>query len=100
MLSPGSGTPIVAPTLDLVLGNYYLTEFNDDLAIDSKKVKKFSSMEDAIYSYEVGTIGLKEKIEILELSDGKSPFYTSVGRVIFNQILPKSIGFIKGFYLR
>ena len=24
MLSPGSGTPIVAPTLDLVLGNYYL----------------------------------------------------------------------------
>ena len=94
MLSPGSGTPIVAPTLDLVLGNYYLTEFNDDLEIDNKEVKKFSSMEDAIYSYEVGTIGLKEKIEILELSDGKSPFYTSVGRVIFNQILPKSIGYI------
>ena len=94
MLSPGSGTPIVAPTLDLVLGNYYLTEFNDELEKDSSKITKFSSMEDAIYSYEVGAIGLKEKIEILELSDGKSPFYTSVGRVIFNQILPKSISFI------
>ena len=94
MLSPGSGTPIVAPTLDLVLGNYYLTEFNDEIEMDSSKITKFSSMEDAIYSYEVGSIGLKEKIEILELSDGKSPFFTSVGRVIFNEVLPESIEFI------
>ena len=94
MLSPGSGTPIVAPTLDLVLGNYYLTEFNDESEKDSSKITKFSSMEDAVYSYEVGSIGLKEKIEILELSNGKSPFYTSVGRVIFNQVLPESIDFI------
>ena len=61
MLSPGSGTPIVAPTLDLVLGNYYLTEFDEDQDVDDKNAKKFSSTEDAIYSYEVGTIKLKEK---------------------------------------
>ena len=60
MLSPGSGTPIVAPTLDLVLGNYYLTEFDEDQDVSDKDIKKFSSTEDAIYSYEVGTIKLKE----------------------------------------
>ena len=94
MLSPGSGTPIVAPTLDLVLGNYYLTEFDEDQDIKDENIKKFSSTEDAIYSYEVGAINLKEKIEILALSDGKNPFFTSVGRVIFNEILPDSISFI------
>ena len=62
MLSPGSGTPIVAPTLDLVLGNYYLTEFDEDQDIKDENIKKFSSTEDAIYSYEVGAINLKEKI--------------------------------------
>ena len=91
MLSPGSGTPIVAPTLDLVLGNYYLTEL---IELEETEIKKYNSIEDVVYSYNVGIAPLREKIEVLELSKNNKPFYTTPGRIIFNEILPDSFEFI------
>jgi DNA-directed RNA polymerase subunit beta' len=91
MLSPGSGTPIVAPTLDLVLGNYYLTQIKDE-NIDN--VKKYNSREDATFAYNVGILDLREKIQVLEMSKKDKPLFTTAGRIIFNDILPESLGYL------
>ena len=94
MLSPGSGTPIVAPTLDLVLGNYYMTEMESSNNKDEIKIKKFNTREDVIFAYGVGLVKVREKIELLELSKEQKPFETTTGRILFNDVLPDSFEFI------
>ena len=61
MLSPSSGEPIVAPTLDIAFGCYYLTEIKDDRRGEGRK---FASFEDARLAYEMGNIDLHAKIQV------------------------------------
>jgi len=87
ILSPSNGAPIVHPTQDQVLGCYYLTKSkNNDLG----EGKIFSSTDEVIIAYNSKKIGLHAKIKVRingEMVD------TTTGRVIFNQIVPKEIGF-------
>ena len=87
MLSPSSGEPIVAPTLDIVLGTYYMTII-DERARGAGRT--FNSRDDARLAHELGSIDLRAPIKVM--MDGE-PVDTTVGRVIFNDTLPEDVEF-------
>ena len=94
MLSPSSGDPIVAPTLDMVLGCYYMT-MTDEAAEGAGR--RFASLEDARLAYDMSVIGLRAPIEVRQRSNGdgnsNSWLETTVGRIIFNDVLPGELEF-------
>ena len=67
-----------------------------EVASDENKAstKKFNTLEDSIFSYNVGLVTLREKVEILELNSKNTPVITTIGRILFNDVLPKSFPFI------
>ncbi len=87
LLKPSSGDPVVNPSQDMVLGCYFLTQ-----GFENKKGvgMSFSSPEKAIYAYESGILHLQAKVKI-RIKD--ELLETTVGRVIFNNILPPEITF-------
>ena len=124
LLSPADGTPVVAPTQDMVLGCYYLTM--DALSSASKFVRIFGDEDEALYAYELsargldlsrgrsgdgantdahdareaGTFKLHQPIDIVvkawdEAAGELRPqrLRTTVGRIIFNQIVPDRLRF-------
>ena len=90
MLLPSSGEPIITPTLDMVLGCYYLTTI-----IPGAKGEGtiFGSFEEAKLIYELGYIDLRAEIEVRKQQENGQKIKTSVGRIIFNDILPPELGF-------
>jgi DNA-directed RNA polymerase subunit beta' len=100
ILSPQNGTPIAIPNQEIVLGCYYLTK-----ALPGEKGEGhvFSSMDEAIIAHDQGTVGLhaRVKVRIPLLTDivetGKPSLTmvdTTMGRIIFNRIVPMEIGYI------
>ncbi|MBN1396447.1 MAG: DNA-directed RNA polymerase subunit beta' [Bacteroidetes bacterium] len=88
ILSPASGSPIVKPTQDQVLGCYYLTKSK---AGDLGEGRVFSSAKEVIIAYDQCRIGLHARIKVRingELIE------TTTGRTIFNQIVPPEIPFV------
>ena len=88
LLKPASGDPITTPTLDMVLGCYYITHSLDG-ALGEGKV--FGSFNEAVMAYELGVINIQAKIKVL--FDGKL-IETTVGRVRLNEILPEPLRFL------
>ncbi len=88
ILSPANGAPIVTPTQDQVLGCYYLTKSK---AGDLGEGMIFSSPQEAAIAYDHGKVGLHARVKVRV--DGKA-VETTIGRVIFNQILPPQVPFI------
>jgi DNA-directed RNA polymerase subunit beta' len=101
LLSPADGSPVVAPTQDMVLGCYYLTM--DPLGKQPKRVRIFSSEDEAILSYQLREktkVTLHEPVEAEVRSwDAEAGelrpvrVRTTVGRIIFNQVLPDQMRF-------
>ena len=90
MLSPASGDPLVAPTLDMVLGCYYLT----DLQPGAKGVgKRFINFDEARIAYDSEQLDLRAEIEIRDPSQAEGSLKTTLGRMIFNEVLPPEISF-------
>ena len=90
MLSPASGDPLVAPTLDMVLGCYYLTD------VEAKAVgtgKRFIDFDEARMAFEAEQLGLRAEIEIRDRLQPGDWLKTTLGRMIFNEVLPPEIGF-------
>jgi len=89
ILSPASGKPIVVDKPQcIVLGCYYLTKISDDPR-GEKMI--FSNSDEAKLAYEKGIITLNTRIRCR--IDGKI-YETSVGRIIFNEILPPGMSFL------
>jgi len=94
ILSPQNGSPIVVPTQDIVLGCYYLTKKKEG---DSGEGMTFGSSEEAIVAYNNKVVDLHSKInvridnEIIE---------TTIGRVLFNQIVPKEMGYFNHLLIK
>ena len=83
ILHPANGQPIAVPSQDMILGAYYLTKVkNSDLG----EGKIFGSIDEVVLAYENRVVGLHAKISLKHkdvwLKD------TTVGRAIFNSILP------------
>jgi DNA-directed RNA polymerase subunit beta' len=89
MLLPSCGEPIVTPTLDMVLGCYYLTTIRPKAKGEGTI---FSSFEKARLAYEVGAIDLRAEIEVRDQKTGER-IKTSAGRIIFNEVLPPELDF-------
>ncbi|MDA1348677.1 MAG: DNA-directed RNA polymerase subunit beta', partial [Chloroflexi bacterium] len=92
LLSPSSGDPVVAPTLDMVLGCFYLTMI-DENGIGTGR--RFMNPDEARLAYDLGIVGLRSTIEVKDRSEGSGTGWleTTVGRIIFNEIIPDSFGF-------
>ena len=88
LLKPASGDPITIPTLDIVLGIYYLTHIKES---KDEKIKAFSSIEESLMAHQLCHLKINSKIKFVmngELLE------TSVGRIMFNELLPEELRFV------
>ena len=86
ILAPATGKPIITPSQDMVLGMYYLTILKDP----ASPVKGyFYSFQDAITALEAGVIKLHDKIVVRD--DEGERIETTVGRILFNETVRKSV---------
>ena len=101
ILNPANGAPITVPSQDMVLGLYYITKGRtsepENPVIGEGKI--FYSAEEVIIAYNEKKIDLhawiKVMIEVEENGITKKVLKeTTVGRVLFNQVVPKEYGFI------
>jgi len=88
ILKPSTGAPVVAPNQDLVLGCYYMTLLKDT---PKENIKIFSSRNEAVMAYQLQHIHIQDKITV---KLNKNVIQTSVGRLIFNDVLPKEFSYI------
>jgi len=89
ILNPANGAPITVPSQDMVLGLYYITK-----PLDGAKGEGlvFYSAEEAIIAYNESRVALHSKVKV-RLEQGKL-MDTTVGRIIFNQVVPAEVGYI------
>ncbi|MFA6973681.1 MAG: DNA-directed RNA polymerase subunit beta' [Parcubacteria group bacterium] len=88
LLKPATGEPITTPTLDMVLGCYYLTHI---LAGAKGEGKMFGSPEEAIMAKELGFVDVRAKVKI---NYNGAVIETSIGRVMLNDIIPENLRFV------
>lgn len=84
LLKPADGAPVLAIYQDVVLGIYYLT-YNKP-GTETNEVKPFSSVYEAEMAYDQGIIALQTPIRVFAKGEIRN---TTLGRVIFNEVLPK-----------
>jgi DNA-directed RNA polymerase subunit beta' len=89
ILSPAHGGPIAVPTQDMVLGLYYMTKARNGVKGEGMR---FSSMGEARQAYDQGVVHLHAKV-LVRLDDGTA-IDTTMGRTLFNEIVPQGVGFI------
>lgn len=87
LLAPSSGKPIAAPNQDIVLGCYYLTK---EKAGQKGESMVFSSTDEVIAAFDAKQVALHAKIK---LQVENRILDTTVGRVLFNQIVPPELGY-------
>ncbi|MEI7489928.1 MAG: DNA-directed RNA polymerase subunit beta' [Bacteroidota bacterium] len=101
ILNPANGAPITVPSQDMVLGLYYMTKARKTDA--DKKIRgegmTFYSPEEVIIAFNEKRVDLHAiiKVRMNLLEDGKevsTMMETTVGRVIFNQVVPREYGYI------
>ena len=89
VLHPANGKPISVPSQDMVLGCYYLTR---PLKGAKGEGKHFSSIDEVLLAYENKSVDMHAIINIRHNNSWHKA--TTVGRVIFNSIIPEELGFI------
>jgi DNA-directed RNA polymerase subunit beta' len=89
ILHPANGQPIAVPSQDMVLGCYYLSLPKEG---DKGEGKFFSSIQEGLLAYENKAVGLHAIINVRH--NGVWIKNTTVGRVIFNSILPEGLDFV------
>ena len=89
VLHPANGKPISVPSQDMVLGCYYLTRPMKDALGEGKS---FSSIDEVLLAYENKSVSMHAIVNVRH--NGVWHKDTTVGRIIFNSILPQELGFI------
>src|SRR5215213_3291540 len=101
ILNPQNGTPITLPSQDMVLGLYYITKgkkTTPELKVKGEG-KSFYNEEEVIIAYNEQMIDLHAHIKVkVDVREGEELVHklieTTVGRVLFNQHVPKQVGYI------
>ncbi|MDE5976127.1 MAG: DNA-directed RNA polymerase subunit beta', partial [Muribaculaceae bacterium] len=98
ILNPANGAPITVPSQDMVLGLYYITKLRKGAKGEGTK---FYGPEEAEIAYNEGRVSLHAPVTVLvdDVDENGNPVKvlkenTSVGRVLFNQFVPKEIGYV------
>ncbi|MBU2541898.1 MAG: DNA-directed RNA polymerase subunit beta' [Candidatus Omnitrophica bacterium] len=110
IFSPADGRPIATPTQDIIIGCYFMTKIKPK---SKGEAKVFSTPDEAVIAFNDNCIELHSRIkvrldlkknkildiyndfnQIKNLSANSVIIETTVGRIIFNQVLPKDFGFV------
>ncbi|WP_294143600.1 DNA-directed RNA polymerase subunit beta' [uncultured Clostridium sp.] len=97
LLKPSDGGPVAVPSQDMVLGIYYLTQERPGAKGEGMA---FKSVNEAILAYENGEVTLHSKVKVRvskRILDGTVKtgiIESTVGRFIFNEIIPQDLGFV------
>jgi DNA-directed RNA polymerase subunit beta' len=96
LLKPSDGGPVTVPSQDMVLGTYYLTLEKDG---EVGEGMTFKDESEAILAYENKAVTLHARINVqremlLEGELKRKIVETSVGRIIFNEVIPQDLGFV------
>jgi len=101
ILNPANGAPITVPSQDMVLGLYYMTKARKSETAFKVRGEgmTFYSPEEVIIAYNEDQVDLHAiiKVRLSLLEDGKETIKlmeTTVGRILFNQVVPKEYGYI------
>ena len=101
ILNPANGSPITVPSQDMVLGLYYMTKgrVSDDTITVKGEGKTFYSSEEVQIAYNEKAVDLHANIKLRRVveKDGEKKteiIDTTVGRVLFNKVVPEEYGFI------
>src|SRR5438876_1164524 len=101
IFSPSSGKPITTPSQDITLGCYYLTQ-NPRGGKDGQRLSLFGDAAEVEFAMAEGSVRAHDRIRIKNPDFGKQTIYgnaeaktieTTSGRVVFNEIWPKQLGF-------
>src|SRR6266404_2397392 len=102
IFSPSSGKPITTPSQDIVLGCYYLTQNPRKNAQQNERLRLFSDPSEIEYALSESAVKIHEKIRFKNPDFGQKTIFgnsdlkvieTTAGRVIFNGIWPRELGF-------
>jgi DNA-directed RNA polymerase subunit beta' len=105
ILSPANGAPLAIPAQDMVLGIYYLTKERRGVKGEGRV---FTDMEEVRMAYDAEDVDLQARIKVRGVNDLSEPAlsgaeardptrwkdYTTVGRVLFNEIVPPALRFV------
>ena len=97
LLKPSDGGPVAVPSQDMVLGIYYLTQERPGAKGEGKF---FKNVNEALLAYENGVITLHSKILVhmtktdAEGNTVSGNVESTLGRFIFNEILPQDLGYV------
>lgn len=98
ILKPGSGDPtVVAKLLDVILGCYWMTK---TVAGEKGEGKIFATPNSAITAFDFGEVDFRASIKVLGTQNekykefGGKIFETTVGRLLFNSVLPNDYPFV------
>ena len=98
ILNPANGAPITVPSQDMVLGLYYITKLRPG---DPGEGTIFYGPEEAQIAYNEGKVTLHAPVTVMvdDIDADGNPIRhlmenTSVGRVLFNEYVPKEIGYV------
>jgi len=103
IFSPSSGKPILTPSQDIVLGAYYLTIEPRKKVGKDQRVPLLAGLHEVLFAKADGALAMHDWVEIPNPDYGRDTIYgvkekkilrSTVGRVIFNQIWPASLGFV------
>ena len=104
IFSPSSGKPILTPSQDIVLGAYYLTLEPRTKPAKDKRVPLMADLQEVLFAKADGALNVHDWVDLPNPDRGvegtvygnaeKKVLRTTVGRVIFNQIWPKQLGFV------
>jgi len=102
IFSPSSGKPITTPSQDIVLGCYYLTQKPRTITKEGERMPLFENAVEVEFALAEGSVRTHDRIRFKNPDVGQKTIYgnaetrvieTTAGRVIFNQIWPKELGF-------
>ncbi len=101
ILNPANGAPITVPSQDMILGLYYITKSRKSIPEHLVKGEggTFYGPEEVIIAFNEGRVDLHAiiKCKLNDVEDGKpvtKMIETTVGRVLFNQVVPDEYGYI------
>ncbi len=114
ILKPQDGTPVVVPTQDMILGAYYMTlEMNDEEeaghgsfapadieTMTSENIPVFCDEAEMEMAYANHAVGLHKRVRVREHrmingEDHVGLIESTVGRFLYNQVLPQDLGFVE-----
>jgi DNA-directed RNA polymerase subunit beta' len=88
LLKPATGEPVSTPAQDIVLGCYYMT--NQSPVVEGAKLKAFADSAEAVMAFQNGFLTLQQPISLRYNGERLT---TCVGRILFNEVLPKELQF-------